>query len=201
MSNQPRILAFAGSTRRQSYNKSLVHIAATGARQAGAHVMVVDLADYSMPLFDEDLEREAGLPEKARRLRSRMLEYHGILLASPEYNGSLTAVLKNTLDGLSRPQSDGRSPFDNKLTCPMSASPGGLGGLRGLSHARTVLTHPGVMVLPRQLALPRAHEAFDDAGALIDRGRRDAVPVLGRQLTRLTRALMQTREPPQRTAA
>lgn len=188
MNRQPRILALAGSTRRNSYNRSLVRVAAQGAERAGAQVTGVDLAEYPMPLFNEDHERAEGMPESVGALRKLLLDHQGILLASPEYNGSLTAVLKNALDWLSRPHSDGRSPFSHKVAALMSASPGGLGGLRGLDHARTVLTNLGVLVLPQQYALPAAHEAFDDRGALKNPAQHDAVAALGNALAHLTLA-------------
>src|SRR4051812_36524754 len=103
MGTTPRILAPAGSTRRDSYNKRLVRLAARGAEAAGAEVAVIDLRDFPLPLFDEDLEREQGPPEAAPRLKTRMVESDGLLIASPEYNSSITAVLKNAIDWVSRP--------------------------------------------------------------------------------------------------
>lgn len=189
MNNQIKILALAGSTRRQSYNQALVKIAALGAERAGARVNSVNLADYPMPLFDEDQEQAEGLPASAEALRRLMLEHHAILLASPEYNGSLSAVLKNTLDWLSRPHSDGLSPFSNKTALLMSASPGGLGGLRGLSHARSILNNLGVLVLPQQFALPAAHEAFAIDGELKSAQQQEIVLDLGRRLAMMTTSL------------
>ncbi|GAB4344867.1 MAG: NADPH-dependent FMN reductase [Gammaproteobacteria bacterium] len=200
--NRPlRLLALAGSTRRHSYNKTLVRLAAGGAAGAGAEVRFIDLADYPMPLFDEDLEAKRGLPESVTALRERLLDHHGFLLASPEYNGSLTAVLKNALDWLSRPHPDGRSPFADKVAALLSASPGGLGGLRGLDHARAILTNLGVLVLPRQFALPAAHEAFTKDGRLKDPARQEAVAALGAELVQRTRALRPSFRPESRSAA
>jgi chromate reductase, NAD(P)H dehydrogenase (quinone) len=103
MSTTPRILALAGSTRRDSFNKRLVRIAARGAEAAGAEVTIIDLRDFPLPLFDEDLEREQGPPEAATRLKRLLVGHDGLLIASPEYNSSITAVLKNALDWASRP--------------------------------------------------------------------------------------------------
>jgi len=189
MSFKPRIVALAGSTRPASYNQALVRVAAAGAAAAGAEVTIIALADYPMPLYHQPLEAESGLPEHAARLRELFLAHHGILLASPEYNGSLTAVLKNTLDWLSRAQPDGRSPFTNKVAAIMSASPGALGGLRGLVHARSVLNNLGVLVLPRQVAVPAAAHAFGADGELVDEKRAVAVRALGEQLAQTTAAL------------
>lgn len=201
MHRHPRILALTGSTRRHSYNKSLVKVAAIGAERAGAEVRFIDLADYPMPLFNEDLEAADGLPGTVIALHDLMLDYQGLLLASPEYNGSLTALLKNALDWLSRPHSDGRSPFSNKVAALLSASPGGLGGLRGLDHARSILTNLGVLVLPQQFALPAAHEAFAGDGSLIDSAHREAATSLGYALARTARALHQPGRSEARTAA
>ena len=95
---KPRILAFAGSTRKDSYNKKLVRIAAKAAQECGAEVTVVDLNEFPMPLFDEDLEQAQGQPESAVRLKKLMVEHDGFLIASPEYNSSITVVLKNNID-------------------------------------------------------------------------------------------------------
>src|SRR5262249_29719722 len=99
----PRILAFAGSTRRDSFNKKLAGIAADGARAAGAEVTFIDLRDYPLPLYDGDLEAEKGLPEQAQRLKKLFLDHDGLLISSPEYNSSISGVLKNTIDWVSRP--------------------------------------------------------------------------------------------------
>ena len=160
----PRILAFAGSARKDSWNATLVRIAAEGARQAGAEVTVIDLKDYPLEIFNEDLEKKAGTPENASRLKKLFVEHDGLLIASPEYNSSITPLLKNTIDWVSRP-AEGESPlaaYRNKSAALMSASPGGLGGLRGLVHVRAILSSIGVLVLPDQIAVSSAFEAFDD---------------------------------------
>src|SRR6266446_5332539 len=103
MDTIPRILAFAGSTRAASFNKRLVRIAARGAEAAGAEVTVIDLRDLPLPLFDQDQEAAEGPPENAKRLKALMVASDGFLIASPEYNSSISAVLKNTIDWASRP--------------------------------------------------------------------------------------------------
>ena len=183
MSTKPRILAFAGSTRTDSYNKRMVRIAAGAAEAAGAEVRVIDLRDFPLPLFDEDLER-AGTPEAATRLKALMVEHDGFLIASPEYNSSITAVLKNAIDWASRPAAS-EPPlvaFQNKVATLMSASPGGLGGLRGLVHLRSILGNIGVIVLPDQVAVPRAFEAFQEDGTLRDVKTQSSVQALGTTL-------------------
>jgi NAD(P)H-dependent FMN reductase len=185
--SKPRILAFAGSARKDSYNGRLVRIAAEGARSAGAAVTTLDLRDYPLPLFDEDLEREQGTPENATQLKQLFLEHDGLLIASPEYNSSITALLKNTIDWVSRP-AEGESPlaaFRGKITALMAASPGGLGGLRGLVHVRSILSSIGVIVLPDQVAIPRAFEVFDETGRLKDEKKQSSVEGLGRSVAEM----------------
>jgi NAD(P)H-dependent FMN reductase len=187
MSAVPRILAFAGSLRRDSYNKKLVPIAAAGARAAGAEVTEFDLRDYPLPIFDEDLERSAGQPDNARKLKQMFVEHQGFLIAAPEYNSSITAVLKNTIDWVSRPM-PGEPPlvgFMGKTAALMSASPGGLGGLRGLVHVRSILSNIGVLVLPDQVAVVKAFEAFADDGSLKDATLQAGIQGLGKALTGL----------------
>lgn len=169
--SKPRILAFAGSTRTGSYNKTLVKLAAEAARHAGAVVTLVNLRDLPLPLFDEDFETASGLPENARKLKSLFREHDGFLISSPEYNSSITGVLKNTIDWASRAETDGEPPlvcFRGKIAAVISASPGALGGLRGLVHLRAILGNIGVVVLPDTISIATAHEAFDESGCLKD---------------------------------
>lgn len=164
-----KILALAGSTRRESFNVQLVQAAAAAAEASGAEVHRVDLRDFPLPIFNQDLEREEGTPENALRLKQLFIEHSGLLIASPEYNGSLTPLLKNTLDWVSRPAPD-EPPlvaYRGKVAGLMSASPGALGGLRGLVHVRAILGNLGALVLPEQVAVGQAQEAFA-AGKLQD---------------------------------
>jgi chromate reductase, NAD(P)H dehydrogenase (quinone) len=168
MSDTPRILAFAGSLRVDSFNKKLVRLAAEAARKAGADVTLVDLRDHPLPVFDQDLETAEGTPENAKKLKVMFVEHHGLFISSPEYNSSITAVLKNTIDWVSRPV-PGEAPllaFTGKVAALLSASPGALGGLRGLVHLRAILGNIGVLVLPDQFAINKAHEAFNPDGTL-----------------------------------
>lgn len=181
----PRILAFAGSLRKDSCNKKLVQIAAQSARGAGAEVTYIDLKDYPLPIFDEDLEKAGGLPENGQKLKKLFIEHDGLMIAAPEYNSSITAVLKNTIDWVSRPApaEAALAGFTGKIAILMSASPGGLGGLRGLVHVRAILGNIGVIVLPDQLAISRAFEAFNPDGTLKDAKLQAGVEGLGRTLT------------------
>lgn len=186
----PRILAFAGSARRDSFNKRLVGIAARGAEQAGAQVTLIDLKDYPLPIMDQDLEAEQGPPENALALKKLFREHDALLMACPEYNSSLTPLWKNTIDWVSRPGPGdpplGLTAFKNKVAAILSASPGGLGGLRGLVHVRAILNNIGVHVIPDQVAIPEAHNAFTDDGRLKDDRKQAAVERIGKTLAEIT---------------
>ncbi|RCJ26651.1 NADPH-dependent FMN reductase [Nostoc sp. ATCC 43529] len=189
MTSTPKILAFAGSTRIDSYNKKLVKIAAASAKAAGAEVTYLDLRDLPLPLYDEDLEAQEGMPANARTLKDLMISHQGFLIASPEYNSSLTAVLKNAIDWASRPYPN-ESPlaltaFAGKVATIMSASPGGLGGLRGLVHLRSILGNIKVLVLPDQIAVSKAYEAFNDDGKLKNSKQQESIEKLGEGLTKI----------------
>ena len=183
----PRILAFGGSLRRDSFNQKLATIAAAGAREAGAEVTVIALRDFPLPVFDEDLEAAKGLPAEAKKLKQLFLEHDGLIIASPEYNGSLPAALKNALDWVSRTETDDEpslAAFTGKTAILCAASPGGLGGLRGLVHVRAILGNIGVTVLPDQVAVSQAHKAFGPDGLLTDEKQAAKVKSLGAQLAR-----------------
>jgi chromate reductase, NAD(P)H dehydrogenase (quinone) len=177
----PRILAFAGSLRAGSWNKKLVAIAANGARAAGAEVTMLDLRDLPMPIYDADEESQHGLPANAQRFKQLLVEHHGVLIASPEYNSSITAVLKNALDWASRAE-PGEPPlvaYRGKIAGVMSASPGALGAIRSLATIRALLAHLGMVVVPAQLGVSRAGEAFDESGSLKDAKQQAAVEKIG----------------------
>ena len=181
---KPRILAFAGSLRRDSFNQKLVPIAAKGAREAGAEVALIALKDFPLPLFDQDLEAEQGMPENGKKLKQLFIDHDGLLIAAPEYNSSITAVLKNAIDWVSRPAPGEPSlvAFRGKVATLMSASPGALGGLRGLVHVRSILGNIGVIVLPEQIAVAQAHEVFNPDGSLKDSKQQAGIEGLGHTL-------------------
>lgn len=187
--NPPKIAAFAGSTRSGSFNKQLVVIAAEAARAAGAEVTVVDLRDLALPLFDQDLEAAGGLPENAKKFKNLLRDSDGFLIASPEYNSSVTGVLKNAIDWASRAESDDEPPlvaFRGKAAALLSASPGALGGMRGLVHLRAILGNIGMHILPDQISIPSAHEAFAE-GRLRDERKAAQVANLAKQLVEFAR--------------
>ena len=179
-----RILAFAGSVHRGSVNKKTVGVAVEGARAAGAQVTVVDLLDYPFPIFNEDVEAQEGIPANAVKLKELFKSHHGFLISCPEYNSSITPLLKNVIDWMSRKAKDEpvMAAFNGKAVVLMAASPGALGGLRGLAHVRDILGNIGAIVLPQQVALPKAHEAFDPDGTLKDPRQHASIRHLGAEL-------------------
>jgi NAD(P)H-dependent FMN reductase len=183
---KPTILAFAGSLRQDSYNKKLVKIAVRGAEQAGAEVTYIDLKDFPLPIYDEDIEKREGLPAPAIKLKELMIKSNGFIIASPEYNSSISGALKNTIDWVSRkatPDEKELICFIDKIALILSASPGNLGGLRGLVHLRSILENIYTFVLPYQKAIPHAMDAFDEQGHLKKADQQKAVEDLGKKLT------------------
>jgi len=191
MTQKPKILAFAGSTRSDSVNKKLVNIAASGAEAAGAEVTTIDLHDYPMPIYDGDLEAKEGIPENGKKFKEFLKSHDGFLIASPEYNSSISAALKNAIDWASRPE-EGEGPlaaFVGKVAGIMSASPGGLGGMRGLVHLRSILGNIQVLVIPDQITIPNAFEAFSEDGLLTDSTKNDKVQGLGKKVAEIASKL------------
>lgn len=168
-----KTLVFAGSTRQQSFNRRLAAVAAQTARDQGADVTLLELADFELPLYNGDLEAQ-GTPENVRRLKAIFHAHPAWLICSPEYNGSYTGLLKNTLDWLSRPIAGdadwavGGKPFENKVVGLLAASNGALGGLRSLGNLAPLMRQLQCWVAPKQFALARAAEAFDEQGLLRD---------------------------------
>jgi chromate reductase len=197
-----KVLVFAGSARRDSLNKKLARVAARHAQEAGGEVTFVDLDDYPMPLYHGDLEAAQGLPENAKRLREVFVAHDALLIASPENNSSVTALLKNTLDWLSRSIGDGKgansglAPYRGKLAGIMSASPGAFAGVRGLPHLRQILASLGVTVLGAQVSIPRADHAFAADGALTDAGADGLVAKLALAVVETAGKLREAPDPP-----
>ncbi len=165
---ETNVLAFAGSTREDSLNKKLIKEAGNIARELGANVTVIDLRDFPMPFYDGDLEAAEGMPENAKKLRQLMIQSQVILIATPVYNHSIPAVLKNALDWVSRSEQAGRSreAFQGKKIAIMSASPGKTGGANALIHLRDILADQRAIIITQQVSVPDANNAFDEEGRL-----------------------------------
>lgn len=186
---QIKILAFCGSSRRDSLNQKLLDTAVQGALDAGSHVSKIRLLDFQLPIYDGDWEAEHGLPQGARTLKTLIAEHHAFLIASPEHNGGYTALLKNTLDWASRPTEGdptGLKIFAGKVAALVSASPGILGGMRSQIALQVSLSKVGIMVIPSSFALSMAHKAFDEHGRLTDSNAEKLVRGVGKSLCELT---------------
>jgi chromate reductase len=191
-----RILAFSGSARRESLNKKLARVGADAARAAGAEVTLVDLDDFTLPVYHGDLEAEHGMPEKALELRELFLAHDALLIASPENNWSVPALMKNTIDWLSRSIGDGKgansglAPYRGKVAALMGATPGPWGTLRGgLPHLQHILSHLGVLVLGTHLPVAHADEAFAEDGSLKDARTAKSLHALAASLVETTAKL------------
>lgn len=187
-----KLIFFSGSCRKESVNIKLAKAAASMAEEMGAQVTYIDLADYEMPIFNEDWESENGLPEAAKKLKKLFAEHDGFLVSSPEYNSSFSPLLKNTLDWMTRTENegdDGLIAFRGKTAGLVAASPGGLGGLRGLVPLRMWLSNISIHVIPAQFALSGAFKAFDENGKLTDERQKDALKAVIVQLIETTQAL------------
>jgi chromate reductase len=164
---KPRILVFAGSIRTGAFSQKLAALVAKELSLLDADVSLISLSDYPMPLYDGDLEAREGAPENARKLRRMMLVHRGIFIATPEYNASTPPLLKNTLDWISRAKDPAADPFKGRYFAIGSTSNGRLGGYRALIALRQVLELGlGALVLPEQVAVSEAAQAFDEQGAL-----------------------------------
>lgn len=190
-----RLLAISGSERAGSLNRKLLDVAAKAAIARGAQLELIDLRSLALPLFDGDIEKASGVPDGARRLRDALRTADGVLLATPEYNGFPTPLLVNSFDWLSRLQAEGDVPAGLAVTAGkpvgiLSASPGLLGGLRSLNYTRQYLSMAfAMMPVPQQFALSRAHEAFDESGALKDAKQQAAVETVVGSVIRVATAL------------
>lgn len=182
-----RLLIFAGSTRQNSFNRRLAHAAATLARAAGADVTHLELSTLDIPLYNGDLEAQ-GTPPDVIRLKETMDAHPAWLICSPEYNGSYTGLLKNTIDWASSPVQghavwrDGSKPFEGKVVGLLSASNGALGGLRSLNHLNPLMHNLQCWVCPQQFALGHASTAFDEQGQLKTEAHRASVQAVVNQV-------------------
>lgn len=166
-----KLLVISGSARKASVNGKLAKVACKLASETGVEAECIDPRDHVLPLYDADLEEADGLPEVARELKEKFVAADALIFCSPEYNSSVTPLLKNLIDWVSRSEGEDEPPlaaYQGKVAGLLSASPGGLGGMRGLVHLRAILGNIGVIVVPKQFAMGSAFEKFDDSGALID---------------------------------
>jgi len=191
VADRPKVLVFAGSAREGSWNRKLARLAAAAVDRAGGAATPLEMRDLPLPLMDEDLQVREGVPANARRLKDLFRAHRGLLLACPEYNSSITPLLKNAIDWVSRRAGQERplECFEGKVAALVSASPGALGGLRGLVTVRSILGNIRVLVLPEQLTVPRAEGAFDEAGGLKDPGQAQALDRIATTLVRTCAAL------------
>lgn len=172
MSTSTPLLVFSGSTRADSLNRKLAQATADLARAAGAQVTLLDLSDFDLPIYNGDLEAR-GTPADVIRLKEVLHTHPAWIISTPEYNGSYPALLKNTIDWASRPVpgnadwANGLKPFAGKVVGLLAASPGGLGGIRSLSHLTPLLLQLQCWITPRQFALSKAGEAFGADGQLL----------------------------------
>lgn len=187
MTATPRILAFAASARRESFNRKFLAVAIEAAKDAGGEVTLIDLNDFPLPLYHGDLEETQGLPPDAAKLIGLVREHHALLIASPEYNSMVTPLLKNTVDWCSRADAN---PFEGKVAAVLSASPGMLGGIRSLQMAQQLFLKMGCHVVPGQCVLPHAGKAFDETGKLIDPRTHKSVQALASKLVFTATRLM-----------
>jgi NAD(P)H-dependent FMN reductase len=189
----PKILVFAGSIRTRSYNARLAALAAKELVLTDADVTLISLLDYPMPLYDGNDEEHSGPPDHAVKLKRLMGLHQGVFIASPEYNASVTPLLKNTIDWVSRVR-EGREPplaaFKNRIFGLGAASNGTYGGMRSLMALRQVLELGcGALVLPEQVVVRGAEEAFDQSDNLMDERTAHALQTVVRRLVETARQL------------
>jgi chromate reductase, NAD(P)H dehydrogenase (quinone) len=167
----PRILVFNGSNRSGSYSGKVADAALRELAKHDVESTRIAFADYPLPLMDEDLEREKGIPENAMKLARLLAAHDGFFIATPEYNGSIPPLLKNVIDWVSRVSRDGDRPlraYPGKVAALASSSSGHFAGVRAIMHLRAVLAHVGLQIVSEQTSVPNAQDAFDEMGRLKD---------------------------------
>ena len=193
MTTTNKLLFIAGSARKASLNRKLARLGVQIAMANGISATFADLADYPMPLYHGDEEEAGGPPENARKLKALMLLHQGIFIAAPEYNASITPLLKNTLDWISRVPSSSdlrEKVYKTRVFALGAASPGKFGGIRGLTAVRhTLELGLGALVLPDQIAVAGAGSAFNEQGHLSDKTQQEMFKTLIQKLARATNVL------------
>jgi len=194
----PRILVFAGSTRQGAYSGRVADIAQRELALQGAEVTRVSLADYALPIMDQDLEKAHGVPDNAVQLARQFVEHDALLIATPEYNGSIPPLLKNAIDWVSRVRRDGNTtlrPLPGKVVAICSSSDGHFAGIRSANHLRAVLAHCQMEVIAPQVSVPNAAEAFDEDGNFRQERLRKGMERLCRTLIEHAKLLSDRTEP------
>ncbi|MER8376697.1 NADPH-dependent FMN reductase [Mesorhizobium sp. M1406] len=188
----PKILVFAGSVRSGAYSGRTADVAQKELAMQGAEVTRISLADYPLPILDEDLEKERGVPENAMQLGRFIIAHDGLLIATPEYNGSIPPLLKNTIDWVSRVRRDGgRSvrPLAGKVAGLCSSSKGRFAGIRCINHLRAVLVRCQMEVVTPECSVPEGGDAFDEDGHFRDERLHKSMEHLCRTLIETSRML------------
>ena len=190
----PKILVLPGSTRVGSYNVKLAALAMKELTLIDAEVTRISLADYDLPIYDADLDARAGQPANALRLKHMIMAHHGVFIASPEYSASVSPLLKNAIDWVSRVRERGDplyAAFKDRVFAIASASPERAGGLRSLMALRQILELGcGALVIPEQVAIPHAERAFDDMDNIVDMGTAHLLRVALARLVEMARQMM-----------
>jgi chromate reductase len=188
-----KILVIPGSLRTGSLNAKLAATIALELVTAGAEVTRISLSDFPLPIYDGDLQAKSGVPKNAVNLKRMMGSHHGVLIVTPEYNSSVPALVKNTIDWVSRvqdPQETRGQAFRDRAFAIAAASGGRLGGTRALSALRLILTACHATVVPNQLALSFAEDAYDDKDRLKHAGDVEALGAMVRQLIEFSQRMM-----------
>ena len=193
----PKILVFAGSSRTGAFSGRTADVAQKTLALLGAEVTRIALADYPLPIIDEDLEKEKGVPENAVRLARQIAAHDGVLIATPEYNGSIPPLLKNAVDWASRVRGEGRAsrPLAGKAAGLCSSSAGAFAGIRAINHLRAVLVRCQMEVVTPECSVPEGAEAFDADGGFRHERSRHAMEVLCRTLIERATMLSSRVEP------
>lgn len=189
MSDQIRVGVLWGSLRKDSMNKKLARFVARSVGQLdGVETHEIDLAELDLPIYSEDI---SPMPDSVHKLRDQMIACDAFIVASPEYNGSITGALKNAIDWASvgRDGDPPRACFQGKVVGMLASSPGAIGGLRGMRHVRQILTQLHCVVVPTEYALGSGHEAFDGDGNITDSTKAELASNVGSEMVRICRAL------------
>jgi len=188
-----KILVIPGSLRTGSLNAKLAAVAAHALVREGADVTRISLGDFPLPIYDGDLQAKSGVPKHAVNLKRMMSAHHGVLIVTPEYNSSVPALLKNTIDWVSRvqdPHETRGQAFRGRVFAIASASGNRLGGARALAALRLILSACHAQVIPNQLALAFAEDAYDEMDHLKHAADSDALKALARQLIDVSQRMM-----------